>query len=464
MSHPPASVLHMVKNKQDLAAPGYGPYRCGECGHGASRWFGRCPSCGGWSTAEQARPSARPPARVVTLAHSGAEEPRWPTGMGEVDRVLGGGLVVGAAVLLAGEPGIGKSTLVLQLINEFLGGGRRCLLVTGEESVEQVALRARRLGVAAEGFRVTTARSVEEVIGAAAAERPDALVVDSVQALEGAVDGPPGSVAQVRECAAALVQMAKETATAVILVGHVTKDGAVAGPKTLEHLVDVVLTLEGERSGAVRLLRAAKNRFGSCEETGVFVMAEGGLEAVTDPSAMLLADRRPGVTGSVVFAALEGTRPVLTEVQALTARCDGNHPQRVAIGLDARRLALLLGVLEERAKIKLGSKDVFTAAAGGLAIKEPAVDLALALALASAWLDKPLARGVVAVGEVGLAGEVRRVPGLKRRLLEAARLGFTVAVCPPGVDDAPAGLRMHVVPDLGAAIVAACLAKDEDAP
>lgn len=443
---------------------GSGSFRCAECGHGAPRWFGRCPRCGGWSTAEEARPGARAGAvSVTTLAQPGGEEPRWPTGMAEVDRVLGGGMVAGAAVLLAGEPGIGKSTLALQLVDALLRLRRRCLLVTGEESVQQVALRARRLGASVDGFRVTTARAVEDVISASEGERPDVLVVDSVQSLEGAVDQPAGSVAQVRECAAALVRMAKGTGIAVLLVGHVTKDGAVAGPKTLEHLVDVVLTLEGERSGAVRLLRAAKNRYGSCEETGVFMMAEQGLEAVADPSAMLLADRRSGVTGSVVFPALEGTRPVLTEVQALTSRSDGNHPQRVAIGFDQRRLALLLGVLEERAKIKLGTKDVFTAAAGGLAVKEPGADLALALALASAWLDKPLARGLVAVGEVGLAGEVRRVPGLRRRLVEAARLGFTVAVCPPGSDAAPPGLQVHVVADVGSAIVAACLTEEKSA-
>ncbi|CAN5739296.1 DNA repair protein RadA [soil metagenome] len=454
----------MVTTTRDLAPPGSGRFRCTECGHEASRWFGRCPRCAGWSTAEEAHGGASHTAAVTTLAHPSGEEPRWPTGIAEVDRVLGGGMVAGAAVLLAGEPGIGKSTLVLQLVDALLARRRRCLLVTGEESVTQVALRARRLGVSVDDFRVTTARAIGDIVGVAAAERPDTLVVDSVQSLEGAVDQPAGTVAQVRECAAALVRMAKGTGIAVLLVGHVTKDGAVAGPKALEHLVDVVLTLEGERSGAVRLLRASKNRYGSCEETGVFVMAERGLEAVADPSSMLLADRRPGVTGSVVFPALEGTRGVLTEVQALTSSTDGNHPQRVAIGLDQRRLALLLGVLEERAKIKLGSKDVFATAAGGLAVTEPGADLALALALASAWLGRPLARGMVAVGEVGLAGEVRRVPGLRRRLVEAARLGFTVAVCPPGADDAPPGLQVRVVADVGSAIVAACLAEETREP
>jgi DNA repair protein RadA/Sms len=361
--------------------------------------------------------------------------------------------VAGGVLLLAGEPGIGKSTLVLQLLAGVTAAGRRPLLVTGEESPEQVALRARRLDAGAEGVRAVGTTVLEEALAAATAENADVLVVDSIQTLSSAAAGAPGgSVVQVRDCAAALIRHAKTTGAVVVVVGHVTKDGAVAGPKTLEHLVDVVLSLDGERSGTLRLLRAMKNRFGPCDETGVFTMSGTGLVPVPDPSSFLLADRTHGVPGSIVFPSLEGTRPVLVELQALVTRSAAPQPRRVVIGLDPARIAMLLGVLDGRAGVTFVDRDVFAAAAGGFAVREPAADLALALALHSARSGRPLASDVVAVGEVGLGGEVRRVPGVERRLAEAARLGVRHALVPRGTDAVHASLRVEVVENLRAAV------------
>ena len=416
-------------------------YLCSDCGHAGAKWFGRCPDCGGWGTAVE--PAAtREAAGVVSLDDAPKDEhERWTTGVSEVDRVVGGGLVRGAAVLLAGEPGIGKSTLVLQILDAIARSGRSTLLCSGEESLAQVALRAGRLDAERTSLRACATASLEEVLAAARAERPDVMVVDSIQTLETSeADGPAGSVVQVRGCAGTLVRHAKESGTVVLLVGHVTKEGAVAGPKTLEHMVDVVLTLEGDRSGIVRLLRAVKNRFGPCDETGVFVMSGVGLEAVEDPSSMLLADRRPGVPGSVVFPSLEGTRPLLVEIQALITESKLPQPRAVAIGLDARRVTLVSGAVARHADMKLAGYDVFVAAAGGITVREPAADLAIAMALRSAWTGTPAGHDTVAIGEVGLGGEVRRVPGIDRRLSEAARLGFATAVAPrdacprPGID------------------------------
>jgi DNA repair protein RadA/Sms len=435
-------------------------YECSGCGHRSQKWFGRCPRCGGWSTASAPRGEA---VEVTSLAHPGAEAPRLATGMTELDRVLGGGLVPGGAVLLAGEPGIGKSTLVLQMLDALARQGRDTLLVTGEESVAQVSLRASRLGVGRDDLRAAATTDLRAVLAVCEDVRPGVLVVDSIQAMDDPQDDhASGSQAAVRGAAASFVRFAKRSGTVVVLVGHVTKDGSVAGPKALEHIVDVVLVVEGERNGAVRVLRADKNRFGSCEETGVFVMRERGLQTETDPSAMLLADRRPGVNGSVVFPSLDGSRPVLIEIQALVAPGNAGQPRRVALGVDPRRLALLLGVLSRHTPLKLGQHDVFVAAAGGLRVKEPAADLAVCLALSSAFRGFPVDAGTVAFGEVGLGGEVRRVPGMERRLAEAARLGFSQAVVPrvpvEGDGDAP-DIEVAEAPDLASALATAAVIK-----
>lgn len=425
-------------------------FACTSCGHSSHKWFGRCPSCGAWSSASESTGGS---ALVITpLSRSSSTAERIPSGLVEVDRVLGGGLVRGAAVLLAGEPGIGKSTLVLQLIDSLVRDGHKTLLVTGEESVDQVALRGQRLGVGLDAIDVAASTSLSAIVDACRDTAPDVLVVDSVQTLSGSdIDGAAGGVAQVKGCSAALVTLAKQTGAIVILIGHVTKEGSVAGPKTLEHMVDVVLTLEGERSGVVRLLRTSKNRFGSCDETGVFVMGERGLDAVDDPSKMLLEDRSVGVPGSVVFPGLEGTRPVLVELQALITNSVFAQPRQVAIGVDSRRLSLLLGVLSERADAGMLRQDVFVAAAGGIAVREPAADLAICLSLLSAHNHVALDPSIVALGEVGLAGEVRRVPGIERRLAEAKRMGFTKALVPRGVQ-APPGIDVRVAADLSVAV------------
>lgn len=392
-----------------------------------------------------------PALEVVPLTEASEDAARTPTGIDELDRVLGGGLVQGSAVLLAGEPGIGKSTLTLQLVAALAGSDRKTLLVSGEESVAQIAGRARRLGLAEKDLQVATSDSLGAVLATSLSSKLDVLVIDSIQTLgDDRMDQSPGSMVQVRECASALTRHAKASGTTVILVGHVTKEGSVAGPKTLEHVVDVVLSLEGERGGTLRLLRSAKNRFGATDETGVFVMSTKGLEPVGDPSAFLLADRRPGVAGSIVFPGMEGTRPMLVEVQALVDESKIPQPRRVAIGLDGRRLSLLCAVMSQTG-IALGPNDIFVAAAGGLDVREPAADLAMCLALFSAATHSPLDDRSVALGEVGLSGEVRRVPAIARRLSEARRLGFETAFVPFGFDEQVKGLRLIRVPDIAAA-------------
>jgi DNA repair protein RadA/Sms len=421
---------------------------CSDCGYTSVKWFGKCPDCGAWSSATETSSVEHP--EVVRLSEATGAFDRFATGLDEFDRVLGGGLVHGEVLLLAGEPGVGKSTLVLQLLGGLLRRDRRSLLVTGEESLDQVALRARRLDLPLTELEAVAAFSLPPILALAEERRPDVVIIDSVQVLERPeFEQSAGSVTQVRECAAELVRLAKRTGIVVILVGQVTKEGTIAGPKTLEHMVDAVVNLECERGGPLRLLRTSKNRFGSSDEVGVFLMGQRGLDSVADPSAMFLADRRVGVTGSVVFPSLEGTRPVLIEIQALTTSSGLPQPRRVPIGLDARRLALLLGVMAERTGSKaFASLDVFVAAAGGFSIREPAVDLPVCLALYSAISCMAVDGRTVAVGEVGLSGEVRRVPAMEKRLQEAARLGFTTALVPRGARDVPAALRAVVVNDL----------------
>jgi DNA repair protein RadA/Sms len=426
-------------------------YVCGSCGEVFLRWEGQCRTCGTWNSLVETvvrtpKGAARPRnhatnevSAAVPLASIGlTDAPRVPVGIGELDRVLGGGLVRGSVVLLGGEPGIGKSTLMLQALAAIVGsaaGGPDALYATGEESTTQVHLRAGRLGVlagaAGERIRILAEHDIGSIVAAATSLAPAVLVVDSVQtATVDELDGAAGSVGQVREATVRLMAYAKATGTAVILAGHVTKDGTIAGPKTLEHLVDVVLNLEGERYAALRLIRASKNRFGSTEEVGVFEMGEAGLREVTDPARAFLADHDRPAPGSVVAATLEGSRPLLVEVQALVSPARFGTPVRRASGLDINRLGLLVAVLGRRAGIGLGSHDVYANLAGGLAVAEPGMDLPLALALASSLRDRPVITGTVAIGEVGLLGELRTVAGLERRLREAARLGFTRAIVP----------------------------------
>ena len=426
-------------------------HACSGCGFVSHRWFGRCPDCGEWNSATDNRRDGSVSAHVQSLAGINIDDDRISTGIAEVDRVLGGGLVRGSVVLLAGQPGIGKSTLLLQMLAGSAATGRRGLLLAAEESLPQVTRRALRLGIPLDDLRALSSSSLEVAVTAATDEKADVLIVDSIQAIQDQrVEGSVGSLVQVRECAAALVRFAKESGTAVILVGHVTKEGSVAGPKTLKHAVDALLGLEGERTGTLRLLRATKNRFGSCEETGVFGMTKSGLECIADPSSMLLADRAAGVSGSIVFPNLQGSRPVLVEIQALVADEPSAQPRRVALGVDSRRLALLLGVLSKHG-VAAGARDAFVSAAGGVALREPAGDLAVCLAVESALHDRVLDPRTIAVGEVGLGGEVRRVPDMRRRLAEAARLGFTRALVPVGSSVDGSTLRCVEVADLRSA-------------
>jgi DNA repair protein RadA/Sms len=437
-------------------------FSCSSCGHASPRWFGRCPECGAWSSATAPASAATEQLDLSVLAATTETPARVPSNIGELDRVLGGGIVPGAAVLLYGDPGAGKSTLATQMMAGVARDGRSALLISGEESPQQVAVRAQRLDADLGDIRIAASRSLPAVIATASKERPDVLVVDSIQTLEDPrFEQPAGSVVQVRECAAALVAHAKASGTSIFLVGHVTKDGTVAGPRTLEHVVDVVLSLEGDRDQALRILRATKNRFGPCDETGVFAMKKSGLHGVADPSSMLLEDRCEGISGSCVFPGTHGSRPMLVEIQALVSENQGSQPRRVAMGIEQRRLALLLGVLGKRMELKFGSDDVFVSAAGGLVIRDPAADLAICLAIHSAKHDLVLPPRTVAMGEVGLGGEIRRVPNVERRLAEARRLGFLDAIVPRGVGRAPEGIRLHSVGHLGSALA---LLRRERAP
>ena len=416
-------------------------FRCTECGADHARWAGRCDTCGEWNTLVEeisAKPSSsrRQTSDVRRRAGVSAEtprlrdvvgsdSPRWKTGLAEFDFALGGGIVPGSMVLIGGEPGIGKSTLLLQIAARLQQSGRRTLYASGEESPLQVRLRADRLEESAGDVELLAETNLETVIGTADAKRPDVLIVDSIQTLfTNDLEGAPGNVGQVRECAARLMRFAKESGTTVFVVGHVTKGGGIAGPKTLEHIVDTVLYFEGESSLDHRILRATKNRFGSVDEIGVFRMTERGLEAVSNPSELFLGDRQANASGSAVTALLEGTRPVLIEVQALAAKAGFGTPQRVAAGFDSRRLSLLLAVLEKRAGLRFGELDVFLNVVGGVRMQEPAGDLAVAAALASSVYDKATPSDAVFVGELGLGGEVRPVSQLERRIAESTNLGM----------------------------------------
>jgi len=437
-------------------------YRCRECGTVAPRWEGRCHGCGDWNTlVEEAR--KRPRAAPASLARpiavgdiplaSGVSR---PTHIDELDRVLGGGLVPGSVTLLGGEPGVGKSTLLLQALTALARGGARCLLVCGEESAAQVRLRAERLGAIVPNLWLVADPEVQGVVAHVQELEPDVLAVDSVQTLSD-VDLPAaaGSITQVTECTSRLVRLAKDRGMATILVGHVTKDGALAGPRGLEHAVDTVLSFDGDRHHALRLLRAVKHRFGPTGEIGLFEMAEDGLAAVADPAALLLADRQLGVAGCVVAPVLEGERPLLVEIQGLVSTIPNEvnvNPVRSAQGLDPKRLAVLLAVLDKRAGIDLYKAHVYASAVGGVRVSEPATDLAVVLALVSTHRNRSVPDDIVVCGEVGLAGEVRQVRQLGRRLQEAARLGFERAVVPVSAPDNVAGIHLLKVDSVAQAI------------
>ncbi|MBI4202549.1 MAG: DNA repair protein RadA [Chloroflexi bacterium] len=447
-------------------------FACQECGAQSPKWSGQCPACGQWNTMAAAQAPSRPAGRAAAgkwLAPDGdalqelstvslADAPRIPTAFAELDRVLGGGIVPGALVLMAGDPGIGKSTLLLQASAHLASVGLRVLYASGEESPQQVKLRAERLGVSGKGILFLSETEVDSLLAHLDGAKPSLVIVDSVQTLY-SQDTPSaaGSIAQVRECARRLMGWAKATGTPILLAGHVTKDGSVAGPRALEHMVDVVLSLEGDTLSPYRLLRGVKNRFGSTNEVGVFQMAAAGLEEVPEPSLLFLSSDRQGVAGSVVTASMEGTRPLLAEVQALTAHTVFPQPRRTATGVDFGRLLLITAVLTKRLGYSLSDQDVIVNVAGGLRLEEPAADLAMALALASSLRNAPLDPWTIAIGEVGLGGEVRAVPQLARRLTEAARLGFQRAVVPASqLRDAPsANLEAIPVKSLTEAVRAA---------
>ncbi len=432
---------------------------CGECGYESGRWLGKCPECGAWnSMAEQAvkeeAPSGKPLKRPGSIGSAAMEldriggetQIRRSCGIGELDRVLGGGIVEGSATLVGGDPGIGKSTLLLQVCGKLAADGARVLYVTGEESARQIKLRADRLGVSAKGLWVLAENAMDGILERFREVRPQFLVVDSIQTVYSPeISSAPGSVSQVRECAAVLIRAVKQENCSLFLVGHVTKEGAIAGPRILEHMVDSVLYFEGDHLHAWRILRAVKNRFGSVNELGVFEMRDCGMIPVDNPSELLLSKRTRGAAGSVVTCGIQGSRPILVDVQALVSRTPFGMPRRMADGVDGSRLALLLAVLEKRAGLRLYDQDVFINVAGGLTLSEPAADLPLCMAVASSLWNKSCGSDVAVFGEVGLSGELRAVAQAQRRLSECARLGFGVCILPKenvsGLS-VPQGLRL----------------------
>lgn len=443
-------------------------YCCAECGNETSNWAGRCPACGAWNTLQEVtiEPGSGKKSAVNARTAAGkakplseldtSEEIRFATGISEFDRVLGGGAVAGSLVLVGGAPGIGKSTLLLQMCASA-GNGRKILYVTGEESQRQLKLRAMRLGVDGENIYVLAETDIDSIIAAIDELKPDIAIIDSVQTVsDSGVASAPGSITQVRECTMRIMRVTKEKGLTVFVVGHINKEGSIAGPKVLEHMVDCVLYFEGERSTSFRILRAAKNRFGSTNEIGVFEMADRGLRCVENPSEMLLSGRPDNCPGTCVACVIEGTRPILAEVQALVAPTNYNAARR-SNGIDYNRAAMLLAVLEKRSGLPVGSCDSYINVIGGLSLEEPAADLATSLAVASSYLDRPLGADLAAIGEVGLSGEIRSVSALNQRLSEIHRLGFRRCVIPAHVRDELGsydGLELIPVKSISEAIAA----------
>ncbi|GAA4664451.1 DNA repair protein RadA [Gordonia humi] len=438
-------------------------FRCTACGHQVSKWVGRCPDCGEWGSIEEGAPAAaaagaasvapRSPARRITDVDAGTSS-ATPIGIAEFDRVLGRGIVPGSVVLLAGEPGVGKSTLLLETVKQWAAQGRTALYVTGEESAGQVRLRAERTGAVHENVFLAAETDLATVLGHVDEVRPSLLIVDSVQTLVATgVDGVTGGVTQIRAVTTALVSLAKTSGVAVILVGHVTKDGNVAGPRSLEHLVDVVLAFEGDRHSSLRMVRGVKNRFGPSDEVGCFEQRSDGIHEVSDPSGIFVHEHPTDVAGSVALVAMDGRRAMVGQIQALLNKTEMASPRRAVSGLDAARVAMMLAVAEKHAGISAGRQEVYASTVGGMKVTEPAADLAIFLAIGSSAGDQPISSTTVAIGEVGLAGEIRRVSSTARRVAEAKRLGFRHAIVPAGTDEEmPKGIRITKVAHLADAL------------
>lgn len=437
-------------------------HTCTECGYSSPKWLGRCPECGSWGTLEEATPghatvaALTPTSPAIPIVEvDPAASKSVSTGIGELDRVLGTGIVPGSVVLMAGEPGVGKSTLLLEVASKWASEGRVALYVTAEESAGQVRLRAERTGALHLTLYLTSEPNLDVVFGHVRELKPSLLIVDSVQTMKASgVEGVPGGVAQSRAVTAALTSLAKTSGIPVLLVGHVTKDGNVAGPRVLEHLVDVVLNFEGDKHSSLRLLRGIKNRFGATDEVGCFEQQSDGIKEIADPSGLFLSHRNETPDGTAVTVAMDGVRPILAEVQSLLVDSPAKNPRRAVTGLDATRVPMVLAVLAARAGKRTSEKEVYIATVGGMKVGEPAADLAVALATASSISGQPLPQRTVVLGEVGLAGEIRRVPQLARRLAEAQRLGYTNAIVPAGECLEIPGMRIEHVADIRAAIQA----------
>jgi DNA repair protein RadA/Sms len=439
-------------------------YRCSECHHVTAKWVGRCLECGTWgkvgevavltAVGDNRRRTQTPSSRAVPISSIETRRTRHcATGVGELDRVLGGGAVPGSVTLLAGDPGVGKSTLLLEVAHRWAQSGRRAFYVSGEESAGQIRMRADRTGCSHDEVYLAAESDLHMVLDHIAAVQPTLVIVDSVQAISTTeADGVTGGVTQVRAVTTALTCAAKTTGVAMILVGHVTKDGAIAGPRSLEHLVDVVLHFEGDRNGALRMVRGVKNRFGAADEVGCFLLHDSGIEGVADPSGLFLDQRRAPVPGTAITVALDGKRPLVGEVQALLATPSSLSPRRAVSGIDHARAAMITAVLEKHAGLAIAVNDVYLSTVGGMRLTDPSADLAVAIALASAYVNLPVPTTAVMIGEVGLAGDLRRVTGMERRLSEAARQGFTTALMPPGCDAVPTGLRALPAANIVAAL------------